>query len=145
LPLALSRFVSAAAFLAVLACDDPWLIVVLLGCVAFFSDLGLPALWAFNMDIGGRHVGFVLGWGNMWGNLGAALSPIALNRVVAYFLAQGATVAFAWDAVFLICGIVFLLVGVASLGVDATSRVASSVESQGCGRQWPEGDNADQT
>jgi sugar phosphate permease len=125
LPLALSRFVSAAAFLAVLACDDPWLIVVLLGCVAFFSDLGLPALWAFNMDIGGRHVGFVLGWGNMWGNLGAALSPIALNRVVAYFLAQDATLEYAWDAVFLICGIVFVLVGVASLGVNATSRVAN--------------------
>ena len=125
LPLALSRFVSAGAFLLVLACDDPWVIVALLGAVAFFSDLGIPAIWAFNMDVGGRNVGFILGWGNMWGNLGAFLSPIVLNEIVGHLLAQGSSVEFAWDAVFLICGIVFFLVGIASLGVDATKRVVN--------------------
>jgi sugar phosphate permease len=125
LPLAISRFISAAAFCAVPFIDDPWTIVLLLGAVAFFSDLGLPAIWAFNMDVGGRNVGFVLGWGNMWGNLGAALSPILLNQVVEYLLVQGHTLKFAWDAVFITCGVVFIIVGVASLGVDATQRVAS--------------------
>ena len=123
LPLSLSRFVSAAAFLAVPFVPDPWLIVLLLGCVAFFSDLGLPAIWAFNMDVGGRNVGFVLGWGNMWGNLGAALSPIILNMVVTHFVEQGETLKFAWDAVFITCGIVFVLIGIVSLGVDATQRL----------------------
>ena len=125
MPLALSRFVSAAAFVAVVWCDDPWLIIFLLGTVAFFSDLGVPAIWAFNMDVGGRNVGFILGWGNMWGNLGAALSPIALNQVVAHFLKTSGDVGYAWDAVFVICGGVFFLVGIASLGVDATKRVAT--------------------
>jgi nitrate/nitrite transporter NarK len=128
LPLALSRFVAAAAFIAVLGCDDPWLIVLLLGAVAFFSDLGLPAIWAFDMDIGGRNVGFILGWGNMWGNLGAFLSPIALNLVVANCLDAGHSIEYAWDAVFLICGVVFVLVGVASLGVDATRRVVNPAD-----------------
>jgi sugar phosphate permease len=130
LPLALSRFVAGGAFIAVLGCDNPGVIVLLLGAVAFFSDLGVPAIWAFNMDVGGRHVGLILGWGNMWGNLGAFLSPIALNEVVAYFLAAGHSVEYAWDAVFLICGVVFFLVGVASLGVDATKRVVNSADLQ---------------
>lgn len=123
LPLVLTRFVAAAAFLAVPFADNAWTIVLLLGAVAFFSDLGVPAIWAYDMDVGGRNVGFVLGWGNMWGNLGAALSPIALNLVVQHFLAQGETVKFAWDAVFWTCGGVFALVGIASLWVDATKRV----------------------
>ncbi len=123
LPLTLTRFVSAAAFLAVPFVGDAWTIVLLLGAVAFFSDLGVPAIWAYNMDVGRRNVGFVLGWGNMWGNLGAALSPVALNLVVQHFLAQGETVKFAWDAVFVTCGAVFAFVGVASLWVDATKPV----------------------
>ena len=123
LPLTLSRFVSAAAFLAVPFVDNPWIIVLLFGAVAFFSDLGLPALWAYNMDVGGRNVGFVLGWGNMWGNLGAALSPKVLNMVVQHFVHEGKSPKFAWDAVFLTCGLVFVVVGFASLWVDATKRV----------------------
>jgi len=123
LPLVLTRFVSAAAFLAVPFVGDAWTIVLLLGAVAFFSDLGLPAIWAYNMDVGGRNVGFVLGWGNMWGNLGAFVSPIALNFIVQHFLAQGETIKFAWDAVFLTCGAVFIFVGVTSIWVDATKRV----------------------
>lgn len=128
LPMALSRFVSAAAFLAVPFVSDAWTIVLLLGAVAFFSDLGVPAIWAYIMDVGRRNVGFVLGWGNMWGNLGAFLSPITLNLVVQHFLAEGETLKFAWDAVFFTCGGVFVLVGIASLWVDATKRVETDVE-----------------
>src|SRR5262245_55950888 len=101
LPLVSARFVAAAAFIAVPFLSDPWTSFCLLGAVAFFSDLGLPALWAFNMDVGGRNAGFVLGWGNMWGNLGAAVSPVALNLIVQHFLDQGASAKYAWDAVFL--------------------------------------------
>jgi sugar phosphate permease len=150
LPLVLSRFVSAAAFLAIPFVSDPWLIVFLFGTVAFFSDLGLPALWGYILDVGGRNVGFVLGWGNMWGNLGAWLSPLALNRLIDWMSAtprllcaevQGIANAFAmvpapltypvayaytveaWNAVFVTCGLVFAAVGVVSFCVDATKRV----------------------
>jgi sugar phosphate permease len=130
LPMALPRFLSAGCFIAVLACDDPWVIIFLLGAVAFFSDLGVPAIWAFNMDVAGRNVGFILGWGNMWGNLGAAVSPLVLNEIVMYLRADGASFEAAWDAVFLICGIVFFLVGIACLGINATSRIANPTAEQ---------------
>ncbi len=123
LPLALSRFVSAAAFLAVPFLDNAWVIVLLLGAVAFFSDLGLPAIWGYVLDVGGRNVGFVLGWGNMWGNLGAFASPIALNLVVEHFLAEGASIKVAWDAVFFTCGAVFAVIGLMSFWVDASKHV----------------------
>jgi len=103
--------------------SNPWLAMTLMGLAAFCSDLGLPALWAYNMDVGGRNVGFVLGWGNMWGNFGAAVSPVAVNAIVQHFRDLGATPQDAWNAVFYAAGAVFFIVGVASIWIDATKRV----------------------
>ena len=64
-------------------------------------------------DVGGKHVGSVLGWGNMWGNIGAALSPLVLNEVIGPGSGH-------WNACFLTCAGAFLLAGVAAVGVDAT-------------------------
>jgi ACS family glucarate transporter-like MFS transporter len=63
--------------------------------------------------VGGRHVGSVLGWGNMWGNLGGAACPLILGWILA---------AWGGEAMFLTCAAAFLLAGVASLAVNA-SRV----------------------
>jgi hypothetical protein len=60
--------------------------------------------------VGGRYVGAVLGWGNMWGNIGAAVSPIVLNRVI-----TGA----GWNALFATCAAAFFLSGVTALATDA--------------------------
>jgi MFS transporter, ACS family, glucarate transporter len=132
LPMALPRFVAAGLYFTVallslawleptetsatpiLTATQSWAIVLLLGFVAFFSDLTLPAIWAYSMDVGGKTVGFVLGWGNMWGNLGAFASPMILNEAVK---------AYGWDAVFWICGGVFITIAVLSLFVDATDIV----------------------
>jgi ACS family glucarate transporter-like MFS transporter len=111
LPLALTRFVAMAAFLACVLLDSPWPITAALSVVAIATDLGTAATWAFMQDVGGRHVGSVLGWGNMWGSFGAALSPLVLNWVIG----PGR-----WDACFLTCAAAFFLSGVASLGIDAT-------------------------
>ena len=73
LPMGLTRFVAMAAFLACTGLSDVWAVTAAVACVAFATDLGTPALWAYVQDAGGRYVGSVLGWGNMWGNLGAAL------------------------------------------------------------------------
>ena len=72
-------------------------------------------MWAYGQDVGGRYVGSILGWGNMWGNFGAAVSPVLLNRVIG----EGQN----WDAVFLTCAGAFLISGLASLGIDATEAV----------------------
>ena len=87
--------------------------------VAFATDFGNPAVWAFNQDVGGRYVGSVLGWGNMWGNLGAALSPPLLNWVVG---------AGEWQLAFLTCAGAFLLSGICALGIRADLPIAPPEE-----------------
>lgn len=115
LPMALSRFSAMAAYLACLALRSPWAVVAALAVVAFSTDLGTASVWAFKQDVGGRHVGSVLGWGNMWGNVGAFAATLVLNDLA---------VAHGWGAVFLACAAAFFVAGIAALGVDATSPVA---------------------
>jgi nitrate/nitrite transporter NarK len=111
LPMALTRFVGAAAFVTCILLGSPWGVTAALCAVAIATDLGVPAVWAFKQDVGGRYVGSVLGWGNMWGNVGAAVSPVVLN----WAIGPGR-----WDACFLTCAAAFLVAGVAALGVNAT-------------------------
>jgi MFS family permease len=113
LPMALSRFVAMAAFALCLVLSSPWAVTAALTVVALATDFGVPAVWAYSQDVGGRHVGAVLGWGNMWGNFAAFLSPLVLNAIA---LRPG----WGWPAVFVTCALAFLFAGVAALGVDAT-------------------------
>jgi nitrate/nitrite transporter NarK len=122
LPMALTRFVAMAAFLVCLLPVSHWTATAALAVVALATDLGTASVWAFKQDVGGRHVGSILGWGNMWGNLGAALSPVVLNWIIGQ--QQN------WDAAFVACAAAFLLSGVAAMGVDATVPVV------------PQGDNS---
>lgn len=116
-PIGSTRLIAGAAFLSCLALDAPWPFTVAFCVMAVASDMGLPAIWAYNLDVGGKNVGLVLGWGNMWGNLGAAVSPFVLGLIQA---------AYGWDTVFLTCGVVFLVIGVASFGIDATRPVVTA-------------------
>jgi nitrate/nitrite transporter NarK len=111
LPMALTRFLAMAAFALCPWLSSPWAVTAALSVMALAVDLGTPASWAYMQDVGGRHVGAVLGWGNMWGNVGAALSPLALNAIVR---------AWGWPALFQTCAAAFLCAGVVALGIDAT-------------------------
>ncbi len=116
LPLALSRFLAVQAYLILCLFDlGPYAATAALAVVAFATDFGSPAVWAFNLDVGGRYIGSVLGWGNMWGNLGAALSPPLLNWVLE---------SYTWDAAFLTCAVAFLISGLCALGIDASRPIA---------------------
>jgi sugar phosphate permease len=119
LPMGLTRFAGAAGFAACLLLHSPWSVTVALCMVTVFTDLGVPAVWAFMQDVGGRHVGSVLGWGNMWGNVGAAVSPVLLNLAID---------AGRWDACFLGCAVAFLVAGIAALGIDATRPIVPREE-----------------
>ncbi|QDV50985.1 MFS transporter [Gimesia fumaroli] len=110
LPIAISRFTAMAAYLVCLLEISPWTAVVMFSIVAFSTDFGSPAMWAFNQDIAGKHVGSVLGWGNMWGNLGAAVAPSLMIAVIGE--------EHHWNMAFVTCAIAFLIAGVASLWVD---------------------------
>jgi MFS family permease len=109
-PNGLSKLVSAAAFLACLRLPSAWGVVAAMAVMAVATDLAVPSVWAFSQDVGGRHAGAAMGWSNMWGNLGAALSPIVL---------AAAREAGGWDLAFLTAAGSFLLAGVAAMMVDA--------------------------
>jgi ACS family glucarate transporter-like MFS transporter len=69
--------------------------------------------------VGGKHVGSVLGWSNMFGNLGAALSPIVLNMIIGDKNYQ---------RMFLACAAAYVLAGVLALFIDATKPVVPAPE-----------------
>lgn len=118
-PIAGSRFLAGAAFLVCLLLDTPWPVTLAMAVVAFATDLGTPAMWAYSLDVGGKNTGAVLGWSNMWGNLGAFASPLVLNLVLSNM---------GPPALFIVCGSGFMLAGILSMGVDATRPLVVDAE-----------------
>jgi len=110
LPITWGRWLAMSAYLTCLLHPSAWLVTLAFCVVAFSNDLCNPASWAYKQDVGGRFVGSVHGWANMWGNLGATVSPILLQFVIS---------GYGWDAAFLVCAAAFLIAGAAALGVDA--------------------------
>jgi ACS family glucarate transporter-like MFS transporter len=82
---------TVSMYLAVYA-TNPWLNVLWL--TLSLGSLGLPVVtsWAVANDLGNEYSGSVSGWMNLWGNIGAFLSPIFCG-----WLAQN----FGWDATML--------------------------------------------
>lgn len=69
----LAGTLAACGYLLCPLVTDVWVFVGLMLFISFTIDFGLGSLWATYQDIGGRHVGSVLGFANMWGNFGAGL------------------------------------------------------------------------
>jgi MFS family permease len=128
LPMGLTRFFAAGAYLACLWIDSPWVATAAFALGYFFVDLGVSAVWAFMQDVGGRNVGAILGWGNMWGNFGAALAPHLYDAVL------GKTPSVAdWKTMFVVCAVMFVVSGVAALGINATVPIVAPPEKPGDG------------
>lgn len=124
LPLAVSRFVAAGAYVACLWLDSPWALVTAFAVVAFATDVGVAPFWAFSQDVGGRHVGSVLGWANMWGNFGAA----AIARLVPFVLATW-DINHDWHEAFLFFAANFVLSGITALGMNAAKPLCPDPDS----------------
>ena len=120
-PLALTLGGCSAALLAIPGLASVWMVVGALGVMAFLVDLHNPTIWSFAQDVGGRSVGAALGWGNMWGNLGAALSPVLLTQI---------RTASGWDAAFTFCGVAFACAAVCGLLLDATKPVDATTSAE---------------
>lgn len=93
---------------------DAWSVVAALTLMSALQDFGIPSTWAFAQDTGGKQVGAVLGWANMWGNLGAGLAIITTGRVAELL---------GWDAAFLMIAVAFVLCGISGSLANATVPV----------------------
>ena len=132
LPIACSRVFAVLAYVACIvitwshdggygsALHTAWVFTGLFAIVAVSTDMGTAATWAFSQDIGGRQVGSVLGWGNMWGNLGAACAAPLYNVV----LGENPTLG-DWNKMFAICAGAFAISFLCSLVIDATKPIVA--------------------
>jgi MFS transporter, ACS family, glucarate transporter len=119
---AIIGFVGAAASIfAFVQISDPVRAMLLLGLAGFFNDFVMPAAWAGAMDIGGRFSGTVSGTMNMVGNIGGALSPIA----IAYMLTWTSN---NWALTFYVSSAIYLLGGLCWLFIDAHTPLEKDVE-----------------
>ena len=127
LPPIITRFIAAGGYGMCLyfasqpagsALNSPWAFTAAFCLIYFSVDLGQSAFWAYAQDAGGKYVGSVLGWGNMWGNLGAAFGPLLYN----YLLGENPTSA-EWNNLFWLGLIAFVFAGVATFGLDASKPV----------------------
>lgn len=119
IPLAGTRFLAALMFLLAIQTTNPWILVPALGLVAFFTDAGLPAVWATMQDLGGRYTAPIFGWANMWGNIGAALSPVFIAQINKQFDQNGD-----WHEALCFCAISFIISGLFAIRINADKTVA---------------------
>lgn len=111
IPMGVIPLIGLLAFVVCPHLPTAWEAVAALAVVAFATDMMVPSTWALMQDMTRRRVGAAIGWANMWGNFGAALSPIALGQL------QGA---FGWDAVFYVCALAYLGASLTGLLIDAS-------------------------
>ena len=118
LPMSVTKFIAAGLYLVALWMDTPWTILLAFGMVAFFGDFGLPAMWTTMQDISGKYQAQLFGWGNMWGNFGAAIMPMLFTAVLDRFDTNHDYHEGVW-----LCAAAFVLAGVFALFVNAEKPV----------------------
>ncbi len=114
LPISVMLFLAGVAYLCCIPVTNAWVLAGVLALMAVCVDIGIPSIWAFAQDVGGKHSGAALGFGNMLGNLGAAVSPLLLGYVQRTY---------SYTAMFLLCAGCFLMASVAALFLDPTKPV----------------------
>jgi MFS family permease len=119
LPMSASGALAGSAYLMCLQMDSAWGVVACCAVVSFAVDMGNPAIWAFMQDVGGRATAAAFGWGNMWGNLGAATMPMLVPEL----MKLGATPEAGQRIVFFVCAGALFVHSLLALGLDATKPV----------------------
>ncbi len=114
LPLVACYSVAVVAYLSCLRLESAWAFIAAASVVAFATDLSVPGIWAYMQDVGGRNTAAVFGWGNMWGNLGAATTPVLVPIVLKHWDLNGD-----WHEAFLLFSAGYVVAGIAALGINA--------------------------
>ncbi len=115
--LSVPRVIVGLAFFGCAFVSNSIQATIFLAVVGLATDLSISAMWAYGQDVGGKHVGSVVGWANMWGNLGAACSPLILG-----YMAREA----GWQFAFIVCGVVQLIAAIAALGINASKPLQAN-------------------
>src|SRR5258706_6725183 len=74
---------AAAMLLVAIQFKNPLFAVLSVGLASFCNDLAVPGAWSACMDVGGRFAGSLSGSMNMMGNIGGALAPMVVPKVLA--------------------------------------------------------------
>jgi ACS family glucarate transporter-like MFS transporter len=64
-------------------------------------------------DVGGKNTAAVFGWGNMWGNLGAATTPLVVPFILDAFDTNND-----WQEIFWFFALGYLAAAIAALGIN---------------------------
>ncbi|MBI1792401.1 MAG: MFS transporter, partial [Acidobacteria bacterium] len=112
---AITGFVLAAAAMAAATSMASAIVGVWLTCVAVFGiELTVGVSWAIPLDIGADFAGSVSAVMNTCGNIGGAISPWLLPKLVK---------AYGWEAPFVVTAGLCVVAAVMFLRVDATKRI----------------------
>lgn len=110
---------AAVLLLASTRIANPYVAVAIIALVSFCNDLTMPGSWTTCMDVGGRYVGTLGGTMNMMGNLGGALSPVAIGFIVGE--------SNRWNTVFYVAAAVYGLGAVFWLLLDPVTPLEEQV------------------
>jgi MFS family permease len=121
LPMSVTKFVAAGFYILAMQTQSVWLAIIAFGMVTFFVDFGLPAMWTTMQDISGKHQAQLFGWGNMWGNFGAAIQPMLFTAVLKTYDTNHNYHAGIW-----ICAAALCAAGILALFVNAERRIVQS-------------------
>ena len=112
---------ASASIFAFVQVSDPVRAMFLLGFAGFFNDFVMPAAWTGCMDIGGRFSGTVSGTMNMVGNIGGALSPLAIGYILTWTSND-------WSLTFYVSAAIYLIGAICWLFIDAHTPLEKNVE-----------------
>lgn len=118
LPMAACYAIALAAYLSCLNLDSAWSFIAAASVVAFVTDMSVPAIWAYMQDVGGKNTAAVFGWGNMWGNFGAATTPLLVPIVLEHWDQNGD-----WHEAFYLFSTGYLIACLCALGINANRKV----------------------
>lgn len=117
IPMVSAKFLCVGAYLFCPYVESTWVLVACCAAVSFGTDMASPASWAFMTDVGGRGTAAAMGWGNMWGNLGASASAMLVPWLMTHGGGDGRKLVF-----FTLAG-AFALAGLVVLPMDATKKL----------------------
>lgn len=119
LPIAACMAVALCSYLSCLYLESVWAFVVAASLVAFATDMSVPAIWAYMQDVGGKNTAAVFGWGNMWGNFGAATTPLLVPIVLEKWDVNGD-----WHEAFYLFSAGYFVALICALGINADRKIS---------------------